>query len=93
MRGWGKWMIIWKRVSKGEQAMMKVRSVIKTGDIVKYKKKKWIVVHWEIVCGGNGMTLTLLRWPPKYWFGIFLRTKKLYDEQIEELEILKEKRP
>ncbi len=72
--------------------MMNVRSKIKAGDLVKYKKKKWIVIYWDIVCEGNVMRLSMVKYP-KNSCPRLLWTKELYDEQIEELEILKEKRP
>lgn len=65
---------------------LNIRQKINIGDIVKYKNKEYIVINIDFTDGGNTMYIEMIR--KREVNPIFKLVKRLYDEEIEKLEIL-----
>lgn len=70
-----------------ENKQMEIRMKIKQGDLVIYKKKKYVVIDVDFDFGGHFMIVQLIHlynnWSPLMRF-----VKELWDDEIEKLTIL-----
>lgn len=75
------------KIEKTENLKQKnIRQKIDIGNIVRYKNKEYIIINFSFTCGGNIMYIEMIR--KREINPMFKLVKRLYDEEIEKLEIL-----
>lgn len=65
-----------------------IRNKIQSGNIVKYKDKKYIIINKYYAIGGNSMVIELIKYTPDEPC-ILKRVMTLHDTEIKKIEILK----